>query len=355
MEEYEALFEKLKTIQPHQPTYNFLDVIGKSDDENIISNWLAFLLDSERIGTEKPFEVFCEAIGVESERARSVRREYYLDNKRRIDIVIKTDHYWLVIENKINSKENNVQTRAYAERIREEIKNEDENANRDIAVRFLYLKPAYNISMPSEQDFDVLEYGKLLAHFKKLTEADFPQTTNYTYFSEFLKLIQERYVMVTELEFSEGTKLYIESKSVIRQIEADFAADCDRVLSKLKTALQEVFAEDEGWVIHQYLDYIEFAKLTWPREVHFEIGTWDWQRKQFGISFNRLISAQDVIVEFWIHDERKDTAKKNNRKIKTLHLDFSNNNACLGSIITIAKELQNIKTNYTHEVEGLLL
>ena len=331
-----------------------MDVIGKVDDENIISNWLAFLLDSERIGTSKPFEVFCKAIGVEVEKSQSVRREYYLDNKRRIDIVIKTDHYWLVIENKINSRENNEQTRAYAERIREEIKNENENESGDITVRFLYLKPTYNVSTPSEKDFYTLEYIDLLACFEKVTEEDFPQKTTYIYFSEFLKLIRERYVMNTELNFGEGTRLYTEAQATIRQIEREFVADCEIVLEKLKKALREVFPEDEGWLVLDHQDYIQFRKQTWPMEVHFEIGTWDWQRKDYGRSFVHLISAQPVIIAFEIHDERREIGKKNQRNLKTLKFDFSDEKACLKSIQAIAEELKYIKLNYTQEVEGLL-
>ena len=158
--------------------------------------------------------------------------------------------------------------------------------------------------------------------------------------------------MRKELQFDENTKLYIEFSQQFNAVEKSFNDACQVVREKLLNRLEEVFPEQEGWQISPHTEYIQFYKAHWGSELHFEIGTWSWQRNYKNVSFNRLI-ASDVEIDYCLHAERKqadiygskfnDIETKYDKLFGPMHYNFDNEDNCIAALDAIAKRLQNIK------------
>ena len=352
--------ESLKAVnlKGKAPDYNFLDVIRKTDNENIISEWLAFLFDTNKSSSPKPLKLFCEFLGIEFDgNELEIEREYTLDNKRRIDIIIKLKNAWVVIENKINSMECNEQTVDYENKIA------SETNGQNISLYYVYLKPTYNKSTPTNQKFKIMTYGELAEIWKGINSEDFTQTESYIYFSEFLKLINARYAMSKELQFDKNTKLYIEFREQFYAAEKSFDSACQAVRDKLINLLNTVFPDEEEWNIYARPTFILFYKRSWGFDLHFEIGTWDWQRDYKNITFNRLI-ADDVQIQYVLHAERKqaeiygvkfkEIESKNSHLFSTEHYNFGNEENCISSLNAIAERLLEIKNSITPIVENAI-
>ena len=357
-----SFIDRLKSVnlKSIEPSYNFLDVIAKSDNENVISDWLAFLLDAKKCGSEAPLKLFCQLVEVEFENGEiTIDREYTLDNRRRVDIIIKMENSWIVIENKINSMECNEQTIDYETKIANELNGQN------ISVYYVYLKPTYNKSNPANSNFNVLTYGELANIWENIKSEDFVRKENYVYFSEFIKLIKGRYAMSKELQFDENTKLYIEYREQFHAAEKSFNYACLAVREKLMNLLNAVFPDEEGWKIDMRFkgEFIQIYKTSWGNDLHFEIGTWLWQRNSKNISFERLIS-NDVQISYCLHAERKqvkyslkfkDIETANSKLFCTEHYNFGSEENCMVSINAIAARLQEIKNTVAPIIDKLLV
>lgn len=105
------IFDILRLFPKEKNELSYLDVIGKPADENIVSNLLAFFIDSGQqhgFGTllAKAFLRLCKCDEIPSEAW--AYREYYTLKGKRIDIVIETNISHIVcIENKIYAALNN--------------------------------------------------------------------------------------------------------------------------------------------------------------------------------------------------------------------------------------------------------
>ena len=335
--------------------YNFLDVIKKADNENIISDWLSFLFDTQKCGSIMPLRLFCRFAGVEiNSETALIEREYSLDNRRRIDIIIKFEKDWIVIENKINSFECNEQTIDYVQKISEATK------DKGITVHYIYLKPKYNKSHPKSEQFKVMTYEDIADVWKDIQSDDFAHQEYYTYFKEFMKLIKGRYAMPNEIKFDENTKIYIDYREKFDAVEKSYNRACKLVKDKFLSMLDNVFPSDQ-WARNVRLDYIQFYKKDWNDGLHFEIGT--WSNKSTRVNFDKLIAKQ-VEITYCLHAERE---QKNlfGEKIAEIEqhyrilfcnemYDFSNEESCLLSIKIIGEKLQEINTLITPLVEEVI-
>ena len=351
--------ESLKKVnlKDKAPDYNFLDVIRKNDNENIISEWLAFLFDINKCSSPQPLKLFCEFWGIEFDDSQlEIGREYTLDSRRRIDIIIKLKNAWIIIENKINSMECNEQTVDYEDKIVSEINGQN------ISLHYIYLKPTFNKSNPTNKKFKIMTYGELVEIWKGIKPENFTRTECYVYFSEFMKLINAKYSVSKELQFDESTKLYIEFREQFYSAEKSFDSTCQAVRDKLINLLNSVFP-DEEWTIYARATYILFYKRSWGFDLHFEIGSWDWQRDYKNITFNRLI-AKNVQITYCLHAERKqaeiygvkfkEIENKNSHLFSTEHYNFSNEENCISSLNAIAERLLEIKNSITPIVENAI-
>lgn len=185
MEHYKFNFNSIT-----KKDYNFLDVIKESNEnENLISNWLFFLLNPDTNGIgNKCVNALVEALNInnldfDKQDFQYGEREETTDNKKRPDIILKFSKYWIVIENKIKSHENGNQTIEYY--------NDAINKKKDENIIFVYLKPSFNNSVPKSDKFKILTYEMLVKALEKIVIEDYSEKEQYKYFylTEFIKTI----------------------------------------------------------------------------------------------------------------------------------------------------------------------
>lgn len=344
--------------------YNFLDVIHREDKEDIITEWLAFFFDPQRCGSDKPLRLFCESLGVEylENTYVEVETQYVLDNNRRLDLWIKMDNAWIVIENKINSWENSDQTKAYKSAISKLAK---EESIQD--VKYVYLKPEYNPSKPTCKDFEIVTYGDLAEIWMEIWRMDFSLVDNgaeYYYFAELMKLIKGRYAMDQEIQFKDNTIIYLANINEFTAVKKSIEEDGKIVKNKLLSLLGEVFPSEEGWKVYiptKQPSYIQFYKEKWSKNLHFEIGF--TKKNRYEVYFNRLI-AKEVYIDFRLHAEYGCKKPYGELVDKIVHenrycfceerYNFGDAENCIESLNDIAKRLQEIKETFTSDIDDLI-
>ena len=262
---FKELFNMLK-IEKRQ--INFFDII--SPKEVIVSEWLSFIFNPSINGVgNKPVEKLLESLNIENDLNKyefiSTNTEVTTDTNQRMDIVIKYEGLWIVIENKVDSHENGYQTEAYYKYI-ESIKEDNE-------VFYIYLKPNYNISIPKEKNFKVLTYNKLINKLKEISEFDYKEKDKYKYLKEFL-VSGDRFMNNEEVDFNDAVLFYMNNKDKMNQIELEYKKQNKRLFEKIKYDVLNYLNEKED----KYLTdedkgtnlgtYIQYFKKNWKNEDH---------------------------------------------------------------------------------------
>lgn len=173
----------------------FIDIIRKTDDENIISNIISYFLWEYDNFKNMFFEDILKLS--KDEKIEFIKREY-----KNIDILIKTDKRLIVIEHKINSaiiknKDEYTQLDKYHQIILEEVCNENsvlyvEDDIRDEYIKqckFIVLKPNHNNIVNEETlgksgVYQIINYSELNEVVNKLKDE------NFKYFDEFSRIVQ---------------------------------------------------------------------------------------------------------------------------------------------------------------------
>ena len=271
----ENFIERFDMLKLENKPINFFDII--SPKEVIVSEWLSFILDPSINGIgNKTIEKLLESIDIVKELDEyefiSTNTEVTTDTNQRMDIVIKYNGLWIIIENKVESHENGNQTESYYKYI-ESIKDDNE-------VIYIYLKPNYNISIPKEKEFKILTYNKLIKKLKEISEFDYKEKDKYKYLKEFL-VSGVRFMKNDELDFSNAVRFYINNKDKMHQIENEYKEQNKRLHNKIRyDVLNHLREKDDSYITDDDKGtsprtYIQFYKSSWKNNshmgVHFEL------------------------------------------------------------------------------------
>lgn len=314
----------------------FLEIINKPTREILISKYLSFLIDEHNISRKLIIEII-KFINPDSHYIdnlfnnavlESIDTEFAISKNNRIDILIRYSTFWVIIENKIfawESKPN--QTTIYEESINK--------INVDhLPVFYIYLKPNYNTSTPSNKHFKILYYSNLLDIIKTITENDLGDNKkNYIFLEDFSHLI-ERFLMNNLNLDSEEIKFYLDNKGKLDHIISNYKAQCKKVLTMLVEAIKSKFPD---YIVHQTKTFIQVFKSTWENNkntgIHFEI-------LAIEPNFENLINNKAFELSFDIHNEQNTKNKYKNIKKET---------------ITKAKFLFNNFENILKSIERILI
>ncbi|WP_244999796.1 PD-(D/E)XK nuclease family protein [Macrococcoides bohemicum] len=113
------MINNIPAIDEKAHSESIAKIFGIESKENIISNWLAFLLDPNRIKSDVPLKAFLstflndKVIEDLDYTDVVVTREYILNNMRRVDIVLQINELIIGIENKIFAALHNDQLNDY--------------------------------------------------------------------------------------------------------------------------------------------------------------------------------------------------------------------------------------------------
>ena len=124
IEEYFDFISNMPTTKEADISESIAKIFEVESKENIISNWLSFLLDPNRFKDDAPLKallgLFLKANQFEETDVDTVMvsREYTLLNRRRVDLLIEADDLIIGIENKIFSSIHNDQLNDYYDKLR---------------------------------------------------------------------------------------------------------------------------------------------------------------------------------------------------------------------------------------------
>ncbi|MBR4178831.1 MAG: PD-(D/E)XK nuclease family protein [Bacilli bacterium] len=346
----------------------FFDII--TPKEVIVSEWLSFILNPSINGVgNKPIEKLLEALDIIKELDEfdfiSTNTEVTTDNNQRMDIVIKYDGLWIVIENKIESHESGFQTVAYYNYI-ESIRDNNE-------VIYIYLKPNYNNSIPRESNFKVLTYSKLLKKLKEISEFDYYEKDKYKYLKEFL-VSGDRFMKNEELDFNESILFYMNNKEKMHEIEQEYKSQNRRLHDKIRYDILNELNERRG---HYLTDddkgtsprnYMQFYKDNWNNTnhmgAHFELLFHTDELLSDKIKCDVVLHLENRITENEMHEFEKRGITRNrslafdnnkNMPIKnSFELDFSSNKVYKESIYRILYELNILMDEYEGLVNSIM-
>ncbi len=311
MKSIEELIENLKKIDIKGSEITVLDILNKSHyDENFISDWLAFIFNPEingmgnkpicslinsldisksnvqnediKIGWSNDIKEFKDTVN--EQKFIGIEREKVIDDNKRIDVLIKYSNTWIIIENKINSKENGTQTRNYYRYIMKKKKEtEKELTSGKINVIFIYLKPNYNKSEPSDENFIPLTYSQLFMQICKINEYDYNEKEMYKYkYLEELERMMKNYMKEEEFDLNNiAIKTYINYSKEIASIEEQYSNNNKILVQKIVTEIENLFNKDNRYEINKKNNdtLIQIGRITWKNEnknglfngIHYEV------------------------------------------------------------------------------------
>lgn len=183
----------------------FLEVIGRSYDEDLISRILAYMLltDKKLFGAIVGFNFKCEAIQC---KLLSVECEKSMCGGRADIFAIAEDEagkrYTLTIENKIRTWEHDDQTETYFKFIN------NQRSYKNCVNIFIYIKPDFNASQPICKKFEVLKYSQLL---------DLIKIKDDTIINDFRQHIT-RYLRNNEVKIMDTDAFVLRNYKVLKEI-----------------------------------------------------------------------------------------------------------------------------------------
>jgi len=248
---------------------SLIKLLGRQDDENFISDYIAYLLDPKKssIGKQLIIMLFSKLVGEQIDidvNKISIRREYTLGVDSRVDIVVEeNDIPILVIENKIWSGEGDNQTIKYSDHLTTKFP--------DLKILQIYLSP-YKIQ-PKSKLFKAFSYSELYECINSVIlvpSLSFEEIYNIKLFLDYIK----DEFMEKKIELSETSKLYLNNLDTISKIKEKFESEADDYFSKFIKSFKSVFSEDI-W-IHNWKSersYQQIFKKNWNKlcNIHFEI------------------------------------------------------------------------------------
>ena len=308
-ESFKQLFNLLKV---ENKKFDFFDIIPPK--EVLVSKWVEFILNPElngigNIPTKKLLEIIGKNIDLDEYEFKSIDTEAGTDTSKRIDILIKYEGLWIVVENKIESYENGNQTNEYFDYI------EREKGNNKVI--YIYLKPNYNNSNPLNINFRIITYDKFIDKLKEISEFDYSEKDKYKYLKEFI-ISGGRFMKNEEMEVTDSIRFYINNIDKFKTIVEEYRNKNKATINMIANAIVDSLNEEE--VRYQaskiICSFIQLYKDNWDNSnhggVHFEIS--------FGTQniIGTTINADVLLhIEENIKEDRLKKFEENNITVKS--------------------------------------
>lgn len=236
--------------KPKPYRHTFLDIIQKSNNENLISDYLAFLLNPNLNGIG---DYLIKSIisytypdaesGMYDFSDVEITREYAFDDSTRIDILIRSESENVIIgiENKIYDHEHSKQTYNYQKQIELKFEGSD--------VYLIFLAP-YQAEELSSDKFIWLTYKELYSLLSKINMDTFTEFDHLKFYQDFSLHIKNNFMdSIAEIKISEKTKLYVEHKTIIDDLVNSYKQDCDAIRIFAKQIADGFFSEQWGAIV----------------------------------------------------------------------------------------------------------
>ncbi|MDJ1089404.1 PD-(D/E)XK nuclease family protein [Macrococcoides caseolyticum] len=365
IEGYFDFMSNMPTTKVADISESIAKIFEVESKENIISNWLSFLLEPNRFKDDAPLKallgLFLKANQFEETDADTVMvsREYTLLNRRRVDLLIETDDLIIGIENKIFSSIHNDQLNDYYDKLRIQHKKND----RDRKIMIVLLAPSWsNDVIQSKIDNNkqvVVTYEKLANAFAEIPQKNI-EFRNYFILNEFVKYVND-YIREGAMELNNEWALFnskhsVELTEIVKNGEQQLGILSDKIEKTLNKVGKTIFPAIEGeeTSFHVYRKvttkafYFQLFHISWGKnKIHYEIGAGDYESRGF------ILPTK---LHFLIDVEDKETRKIMNSKpnvfkdfnhiqthniIKEFVIDYSSQEAFNATFQDIENEIYN--------------
>lgn len=315
IERYLEMLNNIPVLDEKVHSESIAKIFGIESKENIISNWLAFLLAPNRVKSDMPLKAFLstflndKVIEDLDYTDVVVTREYVLNNKRRVDIVIQINGVIIGIENKIFATLHNDQLNDYHNNLSNiQFMLDSDNSQHVITV---LLAPSWSKELSGMNNLK--DINNFIEEEKSQTEITYELLAEV--FSEIpLKNMEYRHYLILN-EFVKYVNDYIKEEAMELEVEwANFNSKYSNDLSdifnkgseqllvlsdKIEKFLNETGIELFGSEINNTPQYIINKKVT-PKmfyfqlfnnqmakyNIHYEIGSENYESKGFILPTN---------------------------------------------------------------------
>lgn len=351
-DELEKIDRKLKRIKIKKVPNTFLSIINKKFDEVTISRCLAFLLNPQNVSIKVIKELlnvssieedetnFNELLENESTYFESLDIEDAISTRSRIDIMIQFSTFMIIIENKINSTENNIQSVKYEE---------DMEGNKK-PIKYICIKPKYNSTIMKNKKFAHVTYNQIIEILKTITKYDLEEQENYYFIEDFIKHVEGYLMNETQLEITEDVEVYIENQEIIDKMILNYKNQCNLITEKLEEIVKNKFGEDYEIYNCPRWGFLQIWKKNWVNEnhngIHYEIL---WKA-------NRII-GNNTEIKFAIHNEGKTKhlfPEIKQHVIKTDNFKINDSKNIIESLTEIAESMYKIALESNENIEKIL-
>ena len=264
-DELNQIINDMPSIRIIPKTDTIARIFGRTRDENFISDWLAYLIQSDVRLLEMLFNhFFFEGSDTEYE----VIREYQFENGRRIDILIMSDTFVIGIENKVDSGLQYNQLKDYGKSIRK--------LAGDKYVLMILLKPENNIALATH-DFVSLSYKDLSVILREV-KVNFIEDLRLAFLlQDFIIHLEENFMENNQkYSFNDWTFFIGEHQDKIKTIQEEGKKESLSFMEYIKNELHDLVDYSDDWDFSNYsarLNFLQFYKKVWKQDidVHYEL------------------------------------------------------------------------------------
>lgn len=254
--------------------HTIANIFGKEFNENFISDWLAYLIHPDNIGTLKALESLLllsspnnEISFAEGEKI-TIQREYaFPGSGRRIDLIIQTDSLLIGIENKILAETGDHQLDDYKFHL------EGLASSWGLQPLLIFLHPKTTRSAAPSGVSDII-YDDLVDEFKKIPINIYKCLRGSVLMQDFITHMEQFIIKDNNMDFSMINYLQANQETIGRIINAKDRT-LESIISDIAKNLSILKEDDDIWddIRHSKSGkWFQLCKTTWkPYLIHFEL------------------------------------------------------------------------------------
>ena len=289
----EKIFDNIDLFSKNEMPDTLGRIFRHERRENFISDWLAYLLNSEKMGTNILFQSLFHVSGIEGDfiPVGGIEREkdlvLYREDKGtrescgRIDFFITTDDAIIGIENKIDCDfTSNNQLEKYSKSLRQIAETEQKNwylfllyptSNIKIDKKIKTIK---NNKNDNQENVKIITYENLIKNWETIKIDCVKSLRQMIIFEDFIKHIKEYIIMNEKQTLNLLALQFLDDKSKeIEQINLIKSGAISQLFYYINEKAQELNDRRDDWKIHisSGVQYIQCSKNHWRPGVHFEL------------------------------------------------------------------------------------
>lgn len=366
--EAEAFLNEIPNIHIKPPATTFGTIFKHEHKENFISDWLAYLLDSNNTGTTEPLETLLD-IALEEKpdidfSEITVQREYvFPKTKRRIDFLITTPSHIIGMENKIWSGLQDKQLEDYSKQIKDiraDIKKEyqedssepeNEKYTESNTILILLCPDSNPVKKEISNNFKLVTYDKLIERFKNIRLNCLQNLRASIMMEDFITHVEAFFMKVDNNDFDfDFIKFQNDNLNRIKQFNDNIESSKKQFIKQFELAIINNGFGDNWTVLPKggknY--FMQIYKPYWNNgQTHFEFLTDDnYPPKIIKVTFH-------VEGGKLPHNDELSALGKNDTI--AVAMDYKSNESFKSSVKQVVLALKEMDKRYTNKIDRIFI